>query len=334
MSGKLNLRQRAISDYEFAKSSKKKQFSLQLHEGRLSTNVAKLGQMYPFVKIFFANEVWKSDSSHQGGLHPKWNQFNQFASSTQKTLELVVFDKSFFFGETEIGRCTIHLNDVVQGHLTEWWDIMNLSGEISGAVLLTFEFPSPEPGFQHSSNNSWDFKMHHHVESSPIVSRITSKHQKTLTHRTPDVKIMHCNTEPDDGYDLEQLRNELIEENLRLKNQEITVKKVFSKLKDESIILKVEKIELKKANEALQSREETILQEKKEIINEKLGIDKEKEEIQKMKESLNLEYFKLKQEKLKIKAHKRLQEQNILKTMEKTLKLDKQKEILQRLNVA
>ena len=71
MNGKLNLRQRAISDYELAKKKKKVQFILQVHEGRLSINVARIGTMYPYLKIFFGNEVWKSEASEEGGMHPK-----------------------------------------------------------------------------------------------------------------------------------------------------------------------------------------------------------------------------------------------------------------------
>ena len=327
MNGKLNLRQRAISDYEYAKTKNKSQFSLQLHEGRLQINVARLGKMYPFVKSFFGNEMWKSENSENGGQYPKWNQFHQFPVSNQKTLELIVYDKSYIFGDTEIGRCTIHLNDVVQGHLTEWWDITTANNDIAGAVLLTFEFPRPDSAAMHFSNNSWDLKMHHHVESSPIVARIRNNQDYLHSHRTPDHKITHCSTEPDEVCDLEQLRCQLIEENVRLKNQELKVKQFFGKLKEESTVLKLEKIELKKSKEILQHHEESILSEKTGIENERNSIDREREEILKLKETLNLEYLKLKQEKLKIKTHKKLQEKNLMKVRESCSRLDKQKEI-------
>ena len=196
--------------------------------------------------------------------------------------------------------------------------------------MLSFEFPQPEISSMHGTNNSWDIKMHHHVESSPIVSRLRSKQTAYFSNRTPDTKIMHCSTEPDEICDLEHLRTELIEEKERLRNQEFKVKQFFDNLKEENSTLKLERIELRKSKEILQQREERILDQKLELENVKSSFDKEKEEIKKLKESLNLEYLKLKQEKLKIKTHKKMQERNLLRISEKSNKLEKQIEIFHR----
>jgi C2 domain len=329
MIGKLNLRQRAISDYEFGKNKNKAQFCLQVREGRFSVDVARIGVMYPYLKIFFGDEIWKSEPSSNGGMHPKWDQVHQFSYSSQKTLEIIAYDKSLIFGETEIGRCTIHLNDVVQGQLIHWWDLLTPSNSLAGHLLLTFEFPQAEAIVGHSSNNSWDLKMHHHVESSPVTTKFRYKHLIQFSNRTPDSKIMHCSTEPDEVCDLEHLRNILIEENDRLKNQEIKVRQFFDKLKEDSGKLREERIELRKSKEILQKREETILAIKAQIAAEKLEILKEKEDIQNMKSTLNSNYLALKQEKLKTKAYKRLQELKKIKVLKKSEKIEKHKQIIQ-----
>jgi hypothetical protein len=327
MNSKLSFRQRAISDYELAEKKSQLNFLLQIIEGRLYINVSRLGAMYPYTKLYFGNEIWKSEASVQGGMHPKWNQTFSLSSSTQRILELVVYDRSLIFGETEIGRCTVDLHDVVQGHQTEWWDILSPLGELAGSILMSFEFPQPEIAPMHNSNNSWDFKMHHHVESSPVVMKLRTQNS-LVSHRTPDTKIMHCNTEPDEICDLEQLRCELIEEGERINHQEVKVKQFFDKLKVESVAIKGERKELKKNKEVLQMKEEIILKEKERVELDKESIDKDREEIKKMKETLNLEYLKLKMEKLKVKTQKRLLEKLRRKMNESSMKVDKQKKSL------
>ena len=311
MIGKGNLRQRAISDYEFVKKKTKAQFVVQLHEGRLYINVARIGSMYPIVKFSLGSEVWKSETSEIGGHYPKWNQFFSFPLDIQRNLEVIVFDKSIIFGETEIGRCTILLSDVVQGRLTEWWDILTPSGQLAGAIFLSFEFPSAEPSGMHASKNSWDLKMHHHIESSPVV-RVKGKTLTQVSKLTPDIKSMTSLTSTlvTEQFELEyeNSKSELIEKQERCKNQEITYLNDIQKSKEENNLIRIEKSDIKKNNEVLQCKEEDILKEKEWMKKERAGIEEEKETLVKQLDLLNQEYMKLKREKLRIRAQKTVQE--------------------------
>lgn len=328
MQEKASSRQRAISDYEFDNKKKRVKFTLKLIEGHLHINVARLGAMYPYAKVCFANESWKSEPSPIGGTKPKWNQSYSFSSSNQETVQIIVCDKSIIFGECEVGRCTIHLNDVRQNHLTEWWDIMSPGKELAGAILLAFDFPQSESIAMHSTNNSWDLKMHHHVESSPIVTRVRGLRLTQTSHKTPDMKKMHCSTEPDEICDLEQLRSDLIDESERIKNQEIRVKIFLTKFHEDHVQLKSEKNELNRAKEVLKLREEAILKEKTIVENEKIELDRLKEEIIRLKDTLNTEYLQLKQEKMKTKAQKFLQVKTKNRVVDNAEQFYRQKEAL------
>ena len=307
MINKQNLKQRTISDLNIETKETKNEIGLRLIEGRLSVNVARIGSMYPYVKVIFGTEIWKSESSSTGGMHPKWNCYHLFEILSQ-TLEIIVYDKVFLFGDTEIGRCTIHLADVLQGHLTEWWNILSPKQEIAGAVLLSFELHEQDTFSIHSSNSSWDFRGHHHLESSPIIPRVKKVQSVQINNMTPDYKSLHFTTEPDECYKLEQLRFDLMEENERLKAQESKVRVIFDKLKIESNKLKIEKVEVNKCTETLKRKEENILSQRAKLEDEKLYINLGKEEIIKLKESLNSSYSRLKQEKLKMRTHKKLLE--------------------------
>ncbi|OMJ82219.1 hypothetical protein SteCoe_17116 [Stentor coeruleus] len=328
MQEKNNSRQRAISDYEFDNKTKKVKFTLKLIEGHLHINVARLGVMYPYAKVSFANESWKSEPSPIGGTKPKWNQSYSFSSSNQETVQIIICDKSIIFGECEVGRCTIHLNDVRQNHLTEWWDIMSPGKELAGAILLAFDFPQSESTAMHSTNNSWDLKMHHHVESSPIVNRVRGLKLTQISHRTPDMKKMYCSTEPDEICNLEQLKNDLIDESERIKTQELRVKVFLARFHEDNVQLNLEKNELNRLKEVLKLREETILREKSIVEHEKIELDSLKEEIINLKETLNTEYLQLKQEKMKVKAQKAVQDKIRKRVMDSAEKFYRQKEIL------
>ena len=310
---KMNSRQRAISDYEFVRNKGKVQFVVQLHEGRLCVNVARIGVMYPFVRFVLGNEVLKSEGSEVGGLYPKWNQFFSFGVNFLKVLEVVVSDKSLLFGETEIGRISIHLPDVLQGRHTEWWDIISPTGQLAGAIFLTFEFPQSNSGPLHSSKNSWDLKMHHHIGSSPIATRTKSKNLTQISNLTPNIKSQNSIsglllTETLDSEDLESGRTALIEKQERFKNQELLYLNNLGKLRKESALIRNEKYEIKKNNEILQVKEEDILKEKESLKKERVDIDEEKEAVMRQLEVLNEEYLRLKREKLKTRAKKKAQE--------------------------
>lgn len=117
MSDKNNPRQRAISDHDFPNTISRP-LSLRLIEANLEINVAKIGSMHPYAKIYYGNEVWKSDSASNPGMSPKWNSIYKLPSAGN-TIQLILFHKAFLIGDIEIGRCTISLSDVMQGHLIE-----------------------------------------------------------------------------------------------------------------------------------------------------------------------------------------------------------------------
>ena len=316
---------RAISNLNFTEGPEQPSaIGIRIIEGRLSVNVSRIGPMYAYVHLIFGQDSWKSDPSSVGGMHPKWNLFHHFSTSSQ-TLEVIVMNKVFLFGDTEVGRCTIHLSDVVQGHLTQWWDIMSAKPEITGAVLISFEMHATETISTHASNSSYDFRGHHQIESSPIVHRVKNPISSQINAMTPDYKSLRAVTEPDEANKLEQLREDLIEENERLKTQETKVKMFFEKLKGESIALKGEKIEVRRCTETLRVKEENMLALRAQIQNEKEFIEEGRIEIEKMKESLNMSYSELKKEKLKVRVHRKLLEKGIRKIGRNSNQLDIEK---------
>ena len=100
MINKQNLKQRTISDLNIETKETKNEIGLRLIEGRLSVNVARIGSMYPYVKVIFGTEIWKSESSSTGGMHPKWNGYHLFEILSQ-TLEIIVYDKVFLFEDAQ-----------------------------------------------------------------------------------------------------------------------------------------------------------------------------------------------------------------------------------------
>lgn len=334
----MNLRQRAISDYEFARNRDKSQFVVQLLEGRLSVNVARIGNMYPFVKFTLGNETCRSEISDVGGMYPKWNQFFSFGLNLQKTFDIAVFDKSILFGETEIGKASIYLPDVLQGRHTEWWDIISSTGHLAGAIFLSFEFPRLNSGPSHASKNSWDIKMHHHIESSPIAGRTKSKNLTQVSNLTPNIKSQNSIsgillTETVDFDDLLSSRTALIEKHERFKNQELLCLNNIQKLRQESNLIRNEKYEIKKNNEILQTKEEEILKVKEALKKERVDIEEEREFVKKQLEMLNQEYLKLKKEKLKIRARKLTQKNWKKEVDKKIVKIDRLVNIRERCKV-
>jgi hypothetical protein len=270
--------------------------------------------MSPYVKVTFGKETWKSTSS--SGMHPKWHEVHSF-SFKSSTLEVAVYDKGFLFSDTEIGRCTIHMTDVVQGHSTEWWSLVSPKHEVVGGILLTFEFSEGDSSFAHSSNGSWDLRSHHYAESSPVFTRIKKIHSIQISNFTPEIhKPLHFHTEPDEEVKLEQLKFDLIEEDERLKTQEMKVRMFFEKLKQENDKILLERFEIARETEELRKKEQSLLSDRAGVENEKIAQDQDWEEIERLKESLNFNFNLLKMEKIRIKAQKRVLERTKRKILE------------------
>ncbi|CAG9315457.1 unnamed protein product [Blepharisma stoltei] len=335
MSEKPNFRQRAISDHDIPSNSSHP-IRMRICEANFEINIATLGSQHPYVRIFYGNNKWRTEVAKNSGKTPKWD-IEYKLDLEGDTIQVVVFHKGFFFSDPEIGRCTICLSEVVQGHLVEWWNLTTPAGSHAGAILIAFEIPDkriPDIAVSmwttHNANSSWDVRA---CRASPMEWKVrkqkNSKFKPQLTQRTPDRKFMHFSTEPDEVYDLDQIKTDLSEENERLRAQELKVKKLFAKLKGESIALKDEKIELRKCKEMLQEKEEKILQDKNALANEKLMIMKEKEEIEKLKLQLNQDYTKLKQDKLKICAHRKVLEKRSKKIFETMRHIERHKEMIE-----
>lgn len=303
MISKTNCRQRAISDYIFSKKLNV-QTVVHLKEAKLLINVARIGQMYPYVRLALGTQELISEASESAGLYPKWNQFFSFSLGTESKMTLTVVDKSLIFGETEIGRTQLDLQQIILNSQTSWWKIHTLSGQMAGEICLGFEFT--QNNLVHTPNSSFDFKSQ--IDVSPLSKpKGHYKNSTMVSARTPDMKITHCSTEPDELYDLETLRTDLNKESERIRNQENSFRLIFQKQKEEGLALKKEKLEVKKQKERLQKREENMLERKKEMEAEKKALQQEWIEVERLKNHLNSEFSKLKVEQLRVKTKKNLQ---------------------------
>jgi hypothetical protein len=298
-------KQRAISELDSERQVFKYDLNLKVIEARLTTNISRLGPMSPYVKIQSDKEQWRSESS--SGMHPKWNEVYLF-SPKSPILEVSIHDKGLF-SDSEIGRCQIHLSDVLQGHLTEWWSLVSSKLDLTGEILLSFEFSDPEPSFTHSSSSSWDLRSHHLSDSSPVFKRINKFHSMQISNLTPESqKIVNFNTEPDEEIKLEQLRFELIEEDERLKVQETKVRLFFEKVKLENDKINKERRQVERETEELRKREQIMLEAREGLQEEKEGLQKEWIDVEKMRNGLNLNFALLKMEKIRIRAKRKVVE--------------------------
>jgi hypothetical protein len=330
-------RGRAISDHEPATilhTSPGSAIAIKVLEAQLQLDVAKLGSMKPFVKVTYGNVSWRTDIST--GMKPKWNTTHVFESCDSDTVEVVVYHKNMLFGETEVGKCVLNLSEVARRHLTEWWSLSTFNGDLAGSILLSFDLDGDrrftDTSFMgihttHSTNNSVDAR-----DDLPKYTEPTTKLQDSTYYRRKKIRRMRKRyeeppqTDPKEDYiDLEKLKNELLEENERIKTQEDKVKKLFEKLRLESNKLKQDKEEVKKSKLTLRRREECILAEKKIIEEEKEKVRKEREQLEKLKDQLNSDYYRLRQEKLRMQAHKKLIEITSKQVFDKSRQLDKQR---------
>jgi len=116
--------------------------------------------MRPYAEVKYGNQIWRSKVAGREGLKPKWmNACNIFLIEKDATFEVVLFHKGRVYGNSEIGRATLSLSDVVQGHLTDWWTLMN-NRDMAGSILLTFEFFEEGTRRKTDSSNMALFSTH------------------------------------------------------------------------------------------------------------------------------------------------------------------------------
>ena len=303
MIGKSNTRQRAISDYNFIRKAAP-QIIVYLQEAKLFVNVARFGNMYAYTKVSLGKLEFISLSSEVGGLHPKWNQFFSFPLTTEHLLTISSHDKSMLFGEKEIGRCQIDLSQAPQGpqgRMSSWLKLFDLQSQVVGEILISFEFRKLTPS--HTPTSSWDSNSK--TTESPIsAGRGHIKHQTVVTTRTPDLKITHCSTEPDEIYDLESLRDDMMREYKMIRSQENNFRNIFERLKEEKNVVSQEKAELNRIKEEIQHKEEKFLNSKIELAAERALVQEEWQSLREMKEKMNLELETLKMEQMMIRVWK------------------------------
>jgi DNA repair exonuclease SbcCD ATPase subunit len=195
-------------------------------------------------------------------------------------------------------------------------------------VLVNFEFTQSTP--RHTPTSSWDSKMP--TPESPVcVPRGHFKHLTLTATRTPDLKITHCSTEPDEISDLETLKEDLIRENERIRNQENSFRVIFEKLKQETQAVKREKDELKTRKEELRMKEESIIQQKVDMEEERVALDNEKKFVWNLRQSLDQEFLYLKNEQLRVRV-KKIYKKKIKEILERN-QLRMQKQIELRVNI-
>ena len=270
-------------------------FGIRLIEGYFS-NVSKFSSMNLYVKILYGDQIWKSPSSEKLGSRPKWNSFHQFEFSQCQTFDLLVYDKSLLFSDTELGRARILLSEVSQGHQTEWWTIQNSSTTI-GRILLTIDLPNEDCYIipNHSCHSS--------LEIRDDFFKSDFQSDKDLSQSVLFLRNKSRNKSGSQEENLEKLRVDSLNDSGRMNDHELRI--LYEQAKKEDFKIKKTKAQLRKFKETLKIREQTLNTEENYLKLEKLKLNKEQEEILAMKSQLRHDSAKLKQEKQKLNSDKR-----------------------------
>lgn len=270
---------------------------LRLVEGSFSV-VSKFTSLNLYVKFQYGEQIWKSNTSLKAGCKPKWNSFHQFDLTPCQSIEIIVYDKSILFADSEIGRCKLTLSEISQGHQTEWWSISNIN-QIVGRVLLTFDLPQEEPNFfnMHSSHNSLEIREEY-------FKQLESDADKDLMSQLSNYKREKSRNKSSVQEDnIEKIKCDLVQESNRFNDSSLKI--LFEQAKKENAKLKKAKAEIKRCKENLKRREMSLITEEENVQLEKNKLFKEREEIQIMKSQLSHDSAKLKQERQKLTNEKR-----------------------------
>lgn len=262
----------------------------------------KFGSMNAYVKIQYGDQVWKSPLSSRTGLKPKWNAYYLFEMCQSKTIEVTLYDKGSWFGDTEIGKCKLLIPEISQRHQTEWWTLSNQNNQPVGNLLLTFDLPNDDSILltTHSSHNSLEIRDEYFKQLADFELE-KDLHAQWSNYRREKTR----NKSGSHDESMEKLKTELAQENNRLKEKELNLKSLCEQAKKEDIKLKKAKAELKRCRENLKRREQSLQIEEAAIHQEKTKIIKEKEEIMGIKSQLKHDIAKLKQEHQKLSSEKR-----------------------------
>ena len=298
---------------------------IRLLEGILTISTSKFGSMNTYAKIQYGEQIWKSPLSSRTGMKPKWNAYHQFELCNSNFINVTIYDKGAFFGDAEVGSCKLQISDISQGHQTEWWSISNQSNTVVGSLLITFDLPHEESILltTHSSHNSIEIRDEYFKQLADFESEKESLYAQWANYKREKSR----NKSGPHDESMEKLRNELAQENTRLREKETSLKMLFEQAKKENAKLKKTKAELKRCRENLKRREQSLLMEELSIQQEKNKLSKEQEEVSAIKSQLNHDFAKLKQERQKLNSEKR-EIENISKELGNTSKKIAREKIL------
>lgn len=298
---------------------------IRLLEGTLNVSTSKIGSMNTYAKVQYGEQVWKSPLSARTGMKPKWQCHHIFDLCSSNIVEVTIFDKSVIFGDSEVGSCKLQISEISQGHQTEWWSISNNANVITGSLLITFDLPHEDSILltTHSSHNSLEIRDEYFKQLADFELEKESLHAQWNHYKREKSR----NKSGQHEESMEKLRNELAQENNRLREKEMSLKMLFEQAKKENAKLKKAKAELKRCRENLKRREQSLQMEEVAIQQEKTKLVKEREEVLAIKSQLNHDFARLKQERQKLNSEKR-EIENISKELGNTSKKITREKIL------
>lgn len=269
---------------------------LRLLEGSFSV-VSKFTSLNLYLKFQYGEQIWKSNTSLKAGSKPKWNSFHQFDLTPCQSLEIVVYDKSVLFADSEIGRCKLTLSEISQGHQTEWWSISN-TNQVVGRVLIAFDLPQEEPNLfsMHSSHNSLEIREEY-------FKQLESDDKDLMVQLSAYKRDKSRNKSSVQDDNIEKIKCDLAQESDKLSDSSLKI--LFEQAKKENAKLKKAKAEIKRCKENLKRKEMSLINEEENVQHEKNKLVREREEILVMKSQLSHDSAKLKQERQKLTNEKR-----------------------------
>lgn len=217
------------------------------------------------------------------GLTPQWDTTHNFLEPGVTALCLSLIYKSFLVSERTVGHCTIQYKEVVQGHLKDWWNLVNDMGEVVGCLLLAFEITGKvldTPISSISTNQSVDYRENFCKKNQERIPGVGPLSPRDLMLDLED---------GDNGeFQLKKLKN------------------LFEKTDKENEKLEKSMLEVIQQRDRLVKKEDHVAASRGIIAKEKNEIEIEKRRLNNLKNQINKEYVSLKMEKLKIQVHSKL----------------------------
>lgn len=253
--------------------------SISIIQAKLHVNLAIIGSMKTICRVSYLSHSFSTAPAT--GLIPQWDRTHNFIEPGVTVLYLSLIHRSFLISERVVGHCTIQYKEVIQGHLKDWWNLVNDLGEVVGCLLLAFEITGKVLGTPISSistNQSMDFR-----------ENFCKKNQE----RTPGVG--HLSSRVLGSEDLDN-------DTFQLK----TLKTHFEKTDKENEKLEKSMLEAIQQRDRLMKKEAYIAASRGILTKEKKEIENEKRRLNNLRNQINKEYVSLKKEKLKIQVHSKL----------------------------